>query len=101
MSTTTMTTTAGMRTDRAGRSPPGVARRDRRVRCHAEQAVFVAMPVAGRRRPADRPVVVGRVRAAASIVAFTNALTLSLFGLVPGDNAGYPLYRRVDEAAVR
>jgi hypothetical protein len=52
--------------------------------------LFVAMTVVGRQRPADRPAVVGQVRAAASIVAFTNALTVALFGLVPGDNAGYP-----------
>jgi len=29
------------------------------------------------------------------------AMTVSLFGLVPGHNAGYPLHRRLDEAAVR
>ena len=52
--------------------------------------LFVAMSVAGRHNPADRPVVVQQVRAAASILAFTNALAVSLFGLVPGNNAGYP-----------
>jgi hypothetical protein len=45
---------------------------------------FVAVTVVGRQRPADRPVVVGQVRAAASVVASTNALTVSLLSLVPG-----------------
>ena len=52
--------------------------------------LFVAISVAARHNPADRPVVVQQVRAAASILAFTNALAVSLFGLVPGTNAGYP-----------
>jgi hypothetical protein len=52
--------------------------------------LFVAMTVASRHSPADRPVVIGQVRAAACILAFTNALTVSLFGLVPGNNIGYP-----------
>jgi hypothetical protein len=52
--------------------------------------LFVAMSVARRHSPADRPVVIEQVRAAASILAFTNALAVSLFGLVPGNNAGYP-----------
>ncbi len=52
--------------------------------------LFVAMTVAGRHSPADRPVVIPQVRAAASILAFTNALAVSLFGLVPGNNIGYP-----------
>jgi hypothetical protein len=52
--------------------------------------LFVAMTVARRHSPADRPVVIEQVRAAASILAFTNALAVSLFGLVPGNNIGYP-----------
>jgi len=52
--------------------------------------LFVAMTVAGRHGPADRPVVIQQVRAAACILVFTNALAVSLFGLVPGNNAGYP-----------
>jgi hypothetical protein len=51
---------------------------------------FVAVTVVGRQRLADRTVVVGQVRAAASIVAFANALTLSLFGLVPAGLTGPP-----------
>jgi hypothetical protein len=42
--------------------------------------LFVAMTVARRHSPADRPVVIEQVRAAASILAFTNALAVSLFG---------------------
>jgi hypothetical protein len=52
--------------------------------------LFVAMSVAPRHSPSDRPVVIRQVRAASSILAFTNALGVSLFGLVPGNNAGYP-----------
>ncbi len=52
--------------------------------------LFVAMTVARHHSPADRPVIIEQVRAAASILAFTNALAVSLFGLVPGNNIGYP-----------
>ncbi len=52
--------------------------------------LFVAMTIAGRHNPADRPVVIQQVRAAASILAFTNALAVSLFGLVPGTISGTP-----------
>ncbi len=52
--------------------------------------LFVAMTVAGRHNPADRPAVIPQVRAASCILAFTNALAVSLFGLVPGNNIGYP-----------
>jgi hypothetical protein len=52
--------------------------------------LFVAMTVARRHSPSDRPVVIEQVRAAACILAFTNALGVSLFGLVPGNNVGYP-----------
>ena len=52
--------------------------------------LFVAMSVSP--RPADgRPRgVIHQVRSAAALLAFTNALGVSLFGLVPGNNAGYP-----------
>jgi hypothetical protein len=52
--------------------------------------LFVAISVAGRRRPDDRPIVVEQVRAAAAVLAFTNAIAVSLFGIVPGTNIGYP-----------
>jgi hypothetical protein len=52
--------------------------------------LFVAMSVTP--RPANgRPRgVIHQVRSAAALLAFTNALGVSLFGLVPGNNAGYP-----------
>jgi hypothetical protein len=56
----------------------------------AYRELFAAMTVGGRQRPADLPVVVGQVRAAASIVAFTDALTVSLFGLGPAGLPGPP-----------
>jgi hypothetical protein len=52
--------------------------------------LFVAMSVTSRSRLAGQPAVIRQVRAAASLLAFTDALAVSLFGLVPNDNAGYP-----------
>jgi hypothetical protein len=52
--------------------------------------LFVALSVAPRHNPSDRPVVIQQVRAAASILALTNALAVSLFGLVPGTGIGIP-----------
>jgi hypothetical protein len=52
--------------------------------------LFVALSVA--RQPDRRagPAVIQQVRAAAALLAFVNALAVSLFGLVPGTNIGYP-----------
>jgi hypothetical protein len=52
--------------------------------------LFVAMSVASRRAPGTAPAVIREIRAAAALLAFTNALAVSLFGLVPGTNVGYP-----------
>jgi hypothetical protein len=50
--------------------------------------LFVAMSVA--QRQVSGPPVIQQVRAAAALLAFTNALAVSLFGLVPETNVGYP-----------
>jgi hypothetical protein len=52
--------------------------------------LFVALSVTGRRGMVTGPAVFQQVRAAAALLAFTNALAVSLFALVPGTNAGYP-----------
>jgi hypothetical protein len=52
--------------------------------------LFVALSVAPRRDPAQGPQTIRRVRAGAALLAFTNAVAVSLFGLVPGTNVGYP-----------
>ena len=52
--------------------------------------LFVALSVTLRRGPDAGPAVIQQVRAAAALLAFTNALAVSLFGLVPGTNVGYP-----------
>jgi len=52
--------------------------------------LFVALSVAPRSQAASYPAVIREVRAAASLLSFTNVLAVSLFGLVPGTNAGYP-----------
>lgn len=52
--------------------------------------LFVAMSVAPRHVTPEHPIVIQQVRAAASLAAFTNALAVSLFGLVPGNRVGYP-----------
>jgi hypothetical protein len=51
--------------------------------------LFVAMSVANSRSRVHSPVV-RQFRAAAALLAFTNALAVSLFALVPGTNIGYP-----------
>jgi hypothetical protein len=52
--------------------------------------LFVALSVTPRNRAASYPVVIREIRAAAALLSFTAALSISLFGLVPGTNAGYP-----------
>ena len=52
--------------------------------------LFVAISVTPRASRADHRDVIQQVRAAASLLAFTNVLAVSLFGLVPGNNVGYP-----------
>jgi hypothetical protein len=52
--------------------------------------LFVALSVAPRPRIGQQPDVIRQVRAGAALVAFTNALSVSLFGLVPHNEIGYP-----------
>jgi hypothetical protein len=52
--------------------------------------LFVALSVAPRGALVPGPGVVRQIRAAAALLAFNNALAVSLFGLVPGTNVGYP-----------
>jgi hypothetical protein len=53
--------------------------------------LFVAMSVVTpRREVAQGPRIVQQVRSAAAMLAFSNALAVSLFSLVPGTNPGYP-----------
>ena len=51
--------------------------------------LFVAMSVSKGRSQAH-PQVIREFRAAAALLAFTNPFTVSMFGLVPGTNIGYP-----------
>lgn len=52
--------------------------------------LFVALSVAPRQLRAALPRVIQQIRAAAAMLAFSNALAVSLFSLVPDTNAGYP-----------
>ena len=52
--------------------------------------LFVAVSVSPSRGKSASPQVIQQVRAAAALLAFTNTLSVSLFGLVPGTNVGYP-----------
>jgi hypothetical protein len=52
--------------------------------------LFVIITVAERRTPNSLPDVLHRVRASAALLAFSNALAVSLFSLVPGTHVGYP-----------
>jgi hypothetical protein len=52
--------------------------------------LFVAISVVPRQARMVLPPVVVQIRAAAAMLAFSNALAVSLFSLVPDTNAGYP-----------
>ena len=52
--------------------------------------LFVALSVTPSRRTRSASPVIQQVRAAAALQAFTNGLAVSLFGLVPDTNIGYP-----------
>jgi len=52
--------------------------------------LFVALSVAPRQQREIGPRIIRQIRAAAALLAFSNALSVSLFGLVPGTNVGYP-----------
>ena len=52
--------------------------------------LFVALTVTQRRTLEKGPAVIQQVRAAAALLAFVNALTISLFGLAPGTGVRWP-----------
>ncbi|HUB40006.1 MAG TPA: hypothetical protein VMA72_14240 [Streptosporangiaceae bacterium] len=52
--------------------------------------LFVALSVAPRRDRDLGPRIIRQTRAAAALLAFSNALAVSLFSVVPGTNVGYP-----------
>jgi hypothetical protein len=52
--------------------------------------LFVALSVERGEIRAASAAVIREVRSAAALLAFSNALTVSLFSLVPGTNEGYP-----------
>ena len=56
--------------------------------------LFVAISVGPREGKPAQPAVIHHVRAASALVAFTNALVVSLFGLVPGQQRRQGGHRR-------
>lgn len=52
--------------------------------------LFVAVTVTSRDGQRAGPVVIGQVRAAAALLAFSNALAVSLFALAPGTGVRWP-----------
>jgi hypothetical protein len=52
--------------------------------------LFVALSISSRSRVGAYPSVIRDVRAAAALLAFGDAITVSLFSLVPETNTGYP-----------
>jgi len=51
--------------------------------------LFVAISVGPREGVPGRPAIIQQIRAASALLAFTNALAVSLFGLVSVNSAGY------------
>jgi hypothetical protein len=51
--------------------------------------LFVAISVGPREGRTAQPTLIQEIRAASALVSFSNALAVSLFGLVPGGNAGW------------
>ena len=52
--------------------------------------LFVALSVTPSRRAASSPLAIQQIRTAAALLAFTNAMAVSLFSIVPDTNPGYP-----------
>jgi hypothetical protein len=52
--------------------------------------LFVALSIVPLRGPSTDHPVIRQVRVAAALLAFLNALAVSLYSLVPGTSAGYP-----------
>ena len=52
--------------------------------------LFVALSVGAGRGPAAGPPAIQQVRSTAALLAFSNAMAVSLFSIVPGTNPGYP-----------
>ena len=52
--------------------------------------MFVALSIAPLRGPSTEHPVIRQVRVAAALLAFANALAVSLYSLVPGTSPGYP-----------
>jgi hypothetical protein len=52
--------------------------------------LFVALSVGAGRGETAGPPAIQQVRAAAALLAFSNAMAVSLFSIVPGTNPGYP-----------
>jgi len=69
---------------------PGAFRGDRRHRGLADRPAVRRLLGSAAPGPAAGPTAIQQVRVAAALLAFTNAMAVSLFSLVPGTSPGYP-----------